>query len=139
MEYVILCPTIVTERGLHNQQAFLLVLALTLLIKLFIFIYLSLLLRVRLITDLCEPLVLFVLGYHSAPSEGLFKGLPQEGPQRADLGREWIVKRKNDQLVVVGKEEADGKDGEGRGWFKLRRRRGGMGDTKPLRENGDRE
>ena len=111
-------------------------------INLFVFISLSLLLRVRLITDLCEPLVLFVLAYHSMPEEGLFEGVPQEGPQRADLGKERIVKRKNDELVVVEKEEADedvSANGEGRGWFKLRRKGGDMGDTERLREHWEGE
>ncbi|CAE7034196.1 hypothetical protein P3342_007248 [Pyrenophora teres f. teres] len=112
------------------QKALLVVLCLTLLINLFIFVYLSFSLRVRLITDLCEPLVLFILGYHSPPSEGLFKGLPQEGPQKSDLSVDWIVKRKDDQLVVVGKGEADDAGEGGSGgvgeWFRLRRRGGGQ-------------
>ncbi|EOA84484.1 uncharacterized protein SETTUDRAFT_111827 [Exserohilum turcica Et28A] len=110
------------------QKAFLVVLALTLLINLFILFYLSFVLRIRLITDLCEPLVLFVLGYHSPPSDGLFKGLPQEGPRTSDLTVDWIVKRSNDQLVVVGMNEVDDhvppRTGMG-GWFRMRRRRSG--------------
>ena len=111
------------------QKALLVVLCLTLLINIFIFGYLCFSLRVRLITDLCEPLVLFILGYHSPPADGLFKGLPQEGPQNSDLRVDWIVKRKNDQLVVVGRSEADGAI-EGSGseggrvgqWFRMRKR-----------------
>jgi hypothetical protein len=105
------------------------VLALTLLINIFILIYFAVLLRIKLITDLCEPLVLFILGYHSPPADGLFKGLPQEGPQKSDMRVDWIVKRKGEQLVVVGMEEVDedvcgerrGRGGAG-GWFKMRRR-----------------
>lgn len=111
------------------QKALLVVLVLTLVINLFIFFYLALRMRVRLITDLCEPLVLFILGYHSPPADGLFKGLPQEGPQKSDLRVDWIVKRSGDQLVVVGKGEAEGLGGEGGGesggvgeWFRMRRR-----------------
>ena len=121
------------------QKALLVVLALTLLINIFILIYFAVLLRIKLITDLCEPLVLFVLGYHSPPSDGLFAGRPQEGPQKRDMQVEWIVKRKGEQLVVVGMGERDGDlGGEGRGrggvggWFRMRRRGAG-------REDGDRE
>jgi hypothetical protein len=107
------------------------VLALTLLINIFILTYFAVLLRIKLITDLCEPLVLFILGYHSPPADGLFRGLPQEGLQKADMRVDWIVKRKGERLVVVGMDEADGDlGGEGRGrgrggvggWFKMRRR-----------------
>lgn len=108
------------------QKAFLVVLLLTLLINLFILIYFSILLRVRFITDLCEPIVLFILGYHSPSSDGLFKGLPQEGPRKEDLRVPWIVKRKNEQLVVVGVEEREdweGKGEEGRGRFMMMTRR----------------
>ncbi|KAI4714298.1 hypothetical protein J4E89_001748 [Alternaria sp. Ai002NY15] len=121
------------------QKALLVVLALTLLINIFILIYFAVLLRIKLITDLCEPLVLFVLGYHSPPSDGLFQGRPQEGPQKRDMQVDWIVKRKGEQLVVVGMGERDGElEGEGRGrggiggWFRMRRRGAG-------REDGDGE
>jgi hypothetical protein len=116
-----------------TTQALLVVLALTLLINIFIFIYFAVLLRIRLITDICEPLVLFILGYHSPPQDGLFRGLPQEGPQKRDMRVDWIVKRKGEQLVVVGMEERDGELGAERrgeggvgGWFRMRRR-GGRG------------
>ncbi|CAN9192379.1 unnamed protein product [Alternaria alternata] len=115
------------------QKALLVVLALTLLINIFIFIYFAVLLRIRLITDICEPLVLFILGYHSPPQDGLFRGLPQEGPQKRDMRVDWIVKRKGEQLVVVGMEERDGELGAERrgeggvgGWFRMKRR-GGRG------------
>ena len=111
------------------QKALLVVLALTLLINIFILIYFAVLLRIKLITDLCEPLVLFVLGYHSPPSDGLFQGRPQEGPQKRDMQVDWIVKSKGEQLVVVGMGERDGDlRGDGRGgvggWFRMRRRGG---------------
>ncbi|KAF1937476.1 hypothetical protein EJ02DRAFT_437830 [Clathrospora elynae] len=117
------------------QKAFLVVLALTLLINLFILGYLAIVLRVRLITDLCEPLVLFILGYHSFPGKGLFEGLPQEGPQKSDLKEQWIVKRVGGQLVVVGRGEADeglGMEGGGRERFGMgmRRKRGVMGEER---------
>jgi hypothetical protein len=55
-------------RGSYHQ-GFHVVLAAVFIINLFILIYLAILLRVRLIPDLCEPLVLFILGYHSLPDE----------------------------------------------------------------------
>ncbi|KAI4945005.1 hypothetical protein J4E91_008350 [Alternaria rosae] len=123
------------------QKALLVVLALTLLINIFIFIYFAVMLRIKLITDLCEPLVLFVLGYHSPPSDGLFMGRPQEGPQKRDMQVDWIVKRKGEQLVVVGMGERDGDlEGEGRGkggWFRMRRR--GAGGREGDREEGSPE
>jgi transcriptional regulator of nitric oxide reductase len=52
-----------------------LVLASVFAINLFIFIYLAILQRFRLMTDLREPLILFILRYHSRPGR-LFWGLP---------------------------------------------------------------
>jgi hypothetical protein len=73
-------------------------------VNLFILIYLAILLRVKLITDLCEPLVLFLLGYHSPPGT-LFHGLPHDGVHGHDYLEPWAVKRHFGQLMVVGKDE----------------------------------
>jgi hypothetical protein len=86
-------------------KAFLSVLLLAFLVNLFVLIYFGVVLRVRLITDLCEPLTLFLLGYHSPP-DNLFQGLPQDGPHKSDFSKTWIVKREYGQLVVVGQDEA---------------------------------
>jgi hypothetical protein len=86
-------------------EAFISVLLLAFLVNVFILVYLGIVLRVRLITDLCEPLTLFVLGYHSPP-DNLFQSLPQDGLNKSDLAKTWIVKREYGQLVVVGQDEA---------------------------------
>ncbi|CAO2655079.1 Nn.00g118120.m01.CDS01 [Neocucurbitaria sp. VM-36] len=109
------------------QRIFLAVLLLTFAINLFIFIYLGIMLRIRLITDLCEPLVLFLLGYHSNTTH-LFRGLPQEGPHPHDYAVPWVVKRRNGQLVVVGKEEADLANGRNtKRSFQMKSRKGFVG------------
>lgn len=108
------------------QKAFLVVLALTLLLNIFILIYLGFVLRVRLIIDLCEPLVLFIIGYHSAPGN-IFGEASLQGPKGDDWGREWVVKREDGQMIVTGTGQtvlhADLKDGEG-GYPLTSRRRG---------------
>jgi hypothetical protein len=81
------------------------VLVLTLGIDLFAFIYLSLFPRVRLIMDLCEPLVLLMLGYHSMPEEGLLRG----SRRRVLKGRIWVRSR-----LLRGRGKV-GCYGEGRG------------------------
>ncbi|KAJ4368480.1 hypothetical protein N0V83_006837 [Neocucurbitaria cava] len=110
------------------QRIFLAVLVLTFAINLFILIYLGIVLRIRLITDLCEPIVLFLLGYHSDTAH-LFRGLPQEGPHPNDYAVPWIVKRRNGQLVVVAREEADLVDGteDANRSFQMRSRKGFVG------------
>ncbi|KAF2844922.1 hypothetical protein T440DRAFT_461331 [Plenodomus tracheiphilus IPT5] len=112
-----------TYQKLTLPQAFLVVLGLTLLINIFILVYLSLILRVKLITDLCEPLVLFILGYHSAPGD-LFGEVALQGPKKNDWARQWIVKREDGQTIVTGMDQTDQGDGskdDERG-FRLRSR-----------------
>ncbi|KAL6703897.1 hypothetical protein ACN47E_008933 [Coniothyrium glycines] len=99
------------------QNTFLAVLILTCAINLFILAYLSVLLRFALITDLCEPLVLFLLGYHSSARGDLFHGVPRQGSlQERDYANPWIVKSAREgPLVVVGCDEADVQGGRERG------------------------
>jgi hypothetical protein len=56
-------------------------------------------------------MALFLLGYHSH-SDKLFRGLPHDGVRREHLAVLWIVKRKEGQLVMVGKEERDAVEAE---------------------------
>lgn len=106
------------------QNAFLVVLLLTFLLNLFILIYFGILLRIRVITDLCEPLVLFILGYNSAPGN-LYQDV-RLGMRSEDFATSWVVKQKENELVVVGKEEAHFEQGlENKKWgFRMRSRKG---------------
>lgn len=81
------------------------ILALTFAINVFILIYYGVMLRVRLIADLCEPLLLFILGLNSPPDH-LFQGSPPTGLHGQDYARLFVVEQRHDQAVVVGKEEA---------------------------------
>ncbi|KAH7067989.1 hypothetical protein BKA63DRAFT_103651 [Paraphoma chrysanthemicola] len=90
----------------NAQRAFLAVLGLVFTINLFILVYLGVFLRIRLITDLCEPLALFIVGHHSPPGN-LFRSSYSEGVRNDDLAVPWVVKTVDDELVVVGKDKAD--------------------------------
>ncbi|KAF2821931.1 hypothetical protein CC86DRAFT_448407 [Ophiobolus disseminans] len=109
--------------GRVSRWAFHIVLLSVFLINIFILIYLGVMLRVRLITDLCEPLVLFLLGYHSPP-DNLFRGLPHDGVNKTDFLAPWCVNRQLGQLVVVGENDsiATGDDEGTRFGLRLRRR-----------------
>jgi frataxin-like iron-binding protein CyaY len=63
-------------------------------------------LRIRFITDLCELLLLFVLGHQSPPGQ-IFQSTAQEGLHKDDYAQRWIVKHQSGELIVAGKEEAD--------------------------------
>jgi hypothetical protein len=82
-------------------------------------------LRVRLITDICEPLLLFVLGSQSSPSH-LFQSTAQEGLHKEDYAQPWIMKRQEGELVVVGKDKADAMelDSQGRSSLRMRTTKG---------------
>ncbi|CBX98555.1 hypothetical protein LEMA_P077940.1 [Plenodomus lingam JN3] len=90
-----------------DPQAFLPVLSLTLVLNIFILLYLAFVLRIRLVTDLCEPLVLFIVGYRSPPGS-LFGQDALQGPGRADWARAWRVGREGGQTGVVGVDGVGG-------------------------------
>ena len=56
--------------------------------------------RLHLVLDICEPLVLFLLGYHTVP-EGLFSGLSGSGVHRKDIGKQWALQERDGELVVT--------------------------------------
>ncbi|KAH7091921.1 hypothetical protein FB567DRAFT_226616 [Paraphoma chrysanthemicola] len=90
----------------NAQRAFLGVLGFVFVINLFILVYLGLFLRVRLITDLCEPLALFIVG-HNSPPGNLFRSSYREGVRNDDLAVPWVAKCVDDELIVVGMDKAD--------------------------------
>jgi hypothetical protein len=87
------------------MQGFYIILAAVFPLSLLICIHLAGLLQARLLIDMCEPLALFLLGYHSLPVH-LFQSQPLSGLHRDDWKVPWISKRQFGQLVVVGEEEA---------------------------------
>jgi hypothetical protein len=60
-----------------------------------------------MVTDLCDPLVAFVLGQHSS-ADRLFQGSLQDGLHKRDYTRPWgIARQPTGEMVVVGKKETD--------------------------------
>ncbi|KAF2744436.1 hypothetical protein M011DRAFT_460974 [Sporormia fimetaria CBS 119925] len=91
------------------QQAFLIILAATFTINVFVLIYHTAILRLRLLPDLSEPLLLFILGYRSPTTESLFRDSMQHGVQNNELSRPWVVERRGYEggFSVVGKDETE--------------------------------
>ena len=61
----------------------------------------------RLVVDICEPLLTFVLGYNSPRGE-LFVGSAREGLDRTDYARMFVVEDRNREVAVVAKETESG-------------------------------
>jgi hypothetical protein len=80
---------------------------LTFLINILILVYYSFLLRMRLVVDICEPLLTFVLGYNSQRDE-LFVGSALRGLDSTDYERMFVVEDRNGEVSVVAKEKAGG-------------------------------
>ncbi|KAJ4305476.1 hypothetical protein N0V90_001007 [Kalmusia sp. IMI 367209] len=81
------------------QKGFIVVLASVFVIKLALLCY-FVFLRLHLLIDLCEPLVLFLIGHQSIPDR-LFDGVSEGGVQDADLKKIWAVREKDGQLTIV--------------------------------------
>jgi hypothetical protein len=93
------------ETNARASQSFHVILASVSFMNLFIFVYLLYLLHTRFVTDVCEPLALFLLGYHSLPDH-LFQSQSLGGLHSDDWKVSWIIKRQLGQLVVVEEDEA---------------------------------
>ncbi|KAF2734846.1 hypothetical protein EJ04DRAFT_543335 [Polyplosphaeria fusca] len=92
------------------QKGFFVVLASVFLMNVLILAYFATVTRLRFITDICEPVVLFLLGYQSTP-ENLFRKDDGSKLGKALYSVPWLVKSRDECLVVVGKHQADGLDG----------------------------
>jgi hypothetical protein len=90
-------------------QGFFVILAAVFVVNVVILVYFTAIMRVRFIVDICEPLVLFLLGYHSL-ADNLFSGDAEIRPRKETFSVPWIVKARYGQLVVVGQDEADEKE-----------------------------
>ncbi|KAF2108286.1 hypothetical protein BDV96DRAFT_587524 [Lophiotrema nucula] len=94
---------------LTYQKGFFVILASVFLMNLLIFTYFAVIAQVGFITDICEPLVLFLLGYHSL-ADDLFDEGAGIRPQKKSYAVPWLVKKRYGQLVVVGQDEAVERD-----------------------------
>lgn len=81
------------------------VLASVFLINLAIFVYFTRL-RAHLLTDLSEPLILFLLGYHSNPTD-LFHGVSKDGTSEADKIKKWRLTKNDGKIAVAAQTESD--------------------------------
>jgi hypothetical protein len=101
---------VITEHTNPDQlvnllQAFIVILALTFVINIGILVYYAFLLRMRLVVDICDPLLTFALGY-SSPRGNLFVGSALRGLDRTDYARTFVVEDRGGEIAVVEKDAA---------------------------------
>lgn len=86
------------------QKGFIAVLGLTFAINLSILIYFAIIIKIRVVADICEPLILFILGYHSVPDIP-FESSLRNGLQKRDFVQLWNIRHQDGKMLIAGKDD----------------------------------
>jgi hypothetical protein len=86
-----------THTGLHHNHS------ITFVINVCVLVFFAFLLRMRLVMDICEPLLAFALGY-SSPRGKLLVRNAFRGLDSAGYARMWIVEERGGEVAVCEKE-----------------------------------
>jgi hypothetical protein len=99
LKYYIRCPLSIYQ----VTQVFIIILALTFALNVLILIYCGVMLHIRIITQICEPVLLFVLRYNSRPNQ-VFVGSAYSGLGHEDNSQLVVVKHRDGDILIGGKK-----------------------------------